>query len=297
MPINRETREYRKTHNLCPRDGKPNTPNRKMCEGCLKKFAEKTKRHRQKRTADSLCLSCGIRVDNVKFCDKCKKSVALSSRNSHIKRYRSRKQSDQCVECGDTAETDKTMCLVCLQRRSDNQQIKRNTFIADDLCSQCGNRPPEGNGKRCQVCIDKRNDWYQDSTTQVKDKVRRDGNRKAVLEHYGQECVCCREIELCFLAIDHIDGKGSTHRKEINKHGSGFFKWLVDNDFPEGFRVLCHNCNMGAYLNGGICPHKTRTEFGQCESQAIKSRARLKYLKRSQDDQAQAQDEQRCTKF
>jgi hypothetical protein len=127
-------------------------------------------------------------------------------------------------------------------------------------CSQCGKNSPVTNGKRCQACIDKRNKWYQGSTTQTKDKTRRENNRAAAIEHYGGKCMCCGETEPCFLAIDHTDGDGNTHRKEINKYGSTFFKWLVDNDFPEGFQVLCHNCNMGKHINGGTCPHQSDKE-------------------------------------
>jgi hypothetical protein len=142
------------------------------------------------------------------------------------------------------------MCSPCLERRNSTQQIKRDTFIASKVCSQCGNRPPEGKGKRCRICIDKRNDWYQDSTTQAKDKVRRNENRNAVIEHYGGQCFECGESRPTRLAIDHIKGKGNIHRRKIGKYGSGFFKWLVDNGFPEGFQVLCHNCNIDKHLSG-----------------------------------------------
>lgn len=258
MPISRETREYRKTHGLCPRDGAPNAPNRKMCKHCLKKFSEKTKRHRQKKIDNSLCLSCGQKVDGIRFCDSCKKSVALSTRKSCAKRYRSRKQLGVCVSCSGPVVADKTMCDDCSQHRNSQKKRRSDSFLTSKLCSVCGKIPPEGEGKRCKACIDKRNSWYQGSGTQAKDKVRRDENRRAAFEHYGERCSCCGENEPCFLAIDHIEGDGTTHRKEINKWGSGFHKWLVDSGFPEGFQILCHNCNMGKHLNGGVCPHKTR---------------------------------------
>lgn len=257
MATDPKTLEYRKIHNLCPRDGRPNKSGRKMCEYCLEKSAEKTERHRQKKKARGLCFSCGQKVDNVKFCDKCKKSVAISSHESHIKRYGLRKQSEICVDCSAPAESGKTMCIVCLHKRSKTQKTRRDIFISNNSCSQCGKNPSVDGGKRCRTCIDKRNGWYQGSSTQAKDKIRRDNNREAALQHYGGKCACCGEDEPCFLAVDHADGDGNIHRKKIGKYGSGFFKWLVDNDFPEGFQILCHNCNMGKHLNGGICPHKT----------------------------------------
>lgn len=33
------------------------------------------------------------------------------------------------------------------------------------------------------------------------------------------------------------------------------YKWLVANDFPPGFQVLCANCNMAKDRPGG-CPHQ-----------------------------------------
>ena len=66
-------------------------------------------------------------------------------------------------------------------------------------------------------------------------------------------CTCCGETTPLFLALDHIDGGGHRHRMETG--GGGFYVWLRKNNYPEGFRLLCHNCNLGRQLNGGTCPH------------------------------------------
>jgi hypothetical protein len=82
--------------------------------------------------------------------------------------------------------------------------------------------------------------------------------RKTVMHHYGgAKCACCGERTFEFLSIDHINGGGNKHRKEAKLSGKGIYRWLVKNGFPEGFRVLCHNCNfsIGAY---GYCPHGGR---------------------------------------
>jgi hypothetical protein len=49
----------------------------------------------------------------------------------------------------------------------------------------------------------------------------------------------CGESRLYALAIDHIDDK---NRKGPDG-GSKLYLWLEKNEFPEGFQVLCHNCN------------------------------------------------------
>lgn len=77
--------------------------------------------------------------------------------------------------------------------------------------------------------------------------------KSLIFEHYGKKCECCGEDNPKFLTIDHINGGGTKHRKKI---GNKINRWLVKNNFPKGFQVLCFNCNWGKHINGGICPHK-----------------------------------------
>lgn len=71
-------------------------------------------------------------------------------------------------------------------------------------------------------------------------------------EKYGIKCQCCGEAEDAFLRIDHVDGGGTQHRKTV---GINFWFWLAEENFPSGFRTLCHNCNM-SYGSYGGCPHQ-----------------------------------------
>ena len=82
--------------------------------------------------------------------------------------------------------------------------------------------------------------------------------RQEVIAAYGGKCTCCGESTPEFLVIDHTNNDGAAHRKEIGAAGgSTIYKWLKKNDYPEGFQVLCHNCNMakGFY---GQCPHSMK---------------------------------------
>jgi len=75
-----------------------------------------------------------------------------------------------------------------------------------------------------------------------------------VLNHYtdnNPQCQCCGESNIDKLCVDHINGGGNDHRNEIN---SNIIDWLVKSNFPEGFRVLCENCNKSLGLFG-YCPH------------------------------------------
>lgn len=79
--------------------------------------------------------------------------------------------------------------------------------------------------------------------------------RTEAINAYGGKCVCCGEIEFAFLAIDHINGGGNKHRKIVGA-SSQFIRWLKKNNYPTGFQILCHNCNLakGFY---GACPHQS----------------------------------------
>lgn len=82
-----------------------------------------------------------------------------------------------------------------------------------------------------------------------KDYMRHFLRKMEVLMHYSDgtlECAICGENRTECLSIDHVGGGGNKHRKEIGSKSSGvhFYKWLIDNDFPGGFRVLCMNCQF-----------------------------------------------------
>jgi hypothetical protein len=88
--------------------------------------------------------------------------------------------------------------------------------------------------------------------------------KRLVMDAYGGVCACCGEAELVFLTIDHIDDNGAEHRREMaaernsnySQAGARTYRWLRDHDFPDGYQVLCANCNCGKQWNGGVCPHE-----------------------------------------
>ncbi len=91
-------------------------------------------------------------------------------------------------------------------------------------------------------------------------------NKIKIVSYYSSgtnKCACCGEDILYFLAIDHINGGGNKHYKELIEKGTTLDQYLINNNFPPGYRILCHNCNssLGAY---GYCPHNNiiPTEVG-----------------------------------
>ena len=87
--------------------------------------------------------------------------------------------------------------------------------------------------------------------------------RRLAFEAYGgPKCACCGEEEEYFLALDHIEQDGNTHRLTVGKRkdwgGHHLYRYLKQQEYPAGYQVLCFNCNHGRRMNGGVCPHKGR---------------------------------------
>lgn len=90
--------------------------------------------------------------------------------------------------------------------------------------------------------------------------------KSLVFSKYGGKCVCCGESELIFLTIDHVvgNGNGNSHRRSLTGTTAGgepTYQWIVKNNFPEGFQVMCHNCNHAKHVLGS-CPHKWNAAMG-----------------------------------
>ena len=69
--------------------------------------------------------------------------------------------------------------------------------------------------------------------------------RLEVFTHYcggKPHCMCpgCETTFIGFLQLDHIDGKA---KKGYEHRGSSLLNWIKRNGYPEGFQVLCANCN------------------------------------------------------
>ena len=105
------------------------------------------------------------------------------------------------------------------------------------------------NREKCRARQKSWRDKNKEHCRQTNGILRRKYNlqlKTALLEAYGKSCACCNESNVGFLSIDHINGGGRQHRRDIKVTGTSFYKWLKDNNYPPGYRVLCPNCNMRA---------------------------------------------------
>ena len=102
--------------------------------------------------------------------------------------------------------------------------------------------------------------------SQTKENIR---SRKKVLKlktevfsHYSKglpRCSCCGIDTLDVLSLDHIDGrKNAMHKKNLDGHE--LYTWIRQNEYPEGFQILCMMCNFakGMKSNDNKCPHEMK---------------------------------------
>jgi len=72
--------------------------------------------------------------------------------------------------------------------------------------------------------------------------------KQEVLAHYSISnppvCIHCGMTDMDVLTIDHTNGGGSKHRREIGKGGVSFHRWLKMQGYPKGYQTLCANCNL-----------------------------------------------------
>ncbi len=183
-----------------------------------------------------------------------------------------------CVDCGNKPrQKTNQRCSGCQEKDRDRQRAWAKRKRDSGLCGRCGQERENDSLKYCQRCRNYKLEHYQRNAEKIKAQrreqykgrkeyhrqyaqTRRSLLREKVFAAYGGPvCSCCKEAESTFLTVDHINEDGPDHRK---KHGlnssTAFYNWLIANDFPGGFQVLCRNCNWGKHMNGGVCPHQTK---------------------------------------
>lgn len=260
MSISKKLYRERKHQHLCTRCGKIAEFNKTLCFYHLQKANKNQYAMYARRKNEGLCPLCGEKLcNNRKICNQCLEKQISKPRDDVWIPRKDRQKHGLCLDCGQNNSTSNLYCNLCSKKRTINQSSIRKQNIMNGLCGYCGKRLLVKNRKGCVICIYKRNKWYGISKTRNRNMQKNKLLRDQIIQHYGGKCNCCGETERTFLAIDHIDGNGNIHRRKIKKRsGMAFCQWLINQNFPKKFQILCHNCNMSKYLNGGICAHKRR---------------------------------------
>lgn len=233
----------------------------------------KPTRTRATRAFKGLCIHCGkCAAENgpKKRCNACLELTRAYTKANRGKMKLVREQraaAGLCMYCGKTEATRGKRCERCRERDNAKHRewLARSTAErnARGICKSCGkNKIAKRSVTRCNDCLSR------ESARNGEQQVRQNANSRAyyqrlrlqVIDHYSAGtrcCKCCGENELLFLTIDHINNDGALHRQVFGvKGGIPLFRFLIKNNFPEGFQILCWNCNYGKHLGGGVCPHQ-----------------------------------------
>lgn len=152
----------------------------------------------------------------------------------------------------------------------------RSSFFPPPYRTQCERchlqyQPRSWHQKYCQSCQKvKAKEWTENAIAKRPEYYQRKARENAwryrltvkvkVLGHYSNQtftCGCCGESERDFLTINHLDGEGNRQSKELGipRSSHRLCEWLIRNEFPAGYQVLCMKCNVAKGLYGA-CPHK-----------------------------------------
>lgn len=223
----------RKAEGLCGMCGKVQTGG-ELCDGCKQKCKDRAAAKREKVRASGGCLDCGIEIESGTRCEDCKERQKLSRE----KAVQHRKKTGQCTVCSNKAKEGCTLCQSCIDKRSAVSSEHYRRRKESGLCRFC-NSEPTADGSMCEYHKEK----YRDYRISVKLEV---------LEQYGGAfcamCGCKDGDDVEVLELDHINGGGTKHRKELNMRGYQFYLWLRQQGYPKGYRVLCPTCNKKAHV-------------------------------------------------
>lgn len=83
----------------------------------------------------------------------------------------------------------------------------------------------------------------------AKQREYRQRAKLEALTHYSiveyPICALCGITDMDILCLDHINNDGSKQRAERGDPlGKNLYYYLKKKGFPDGFQVLCFNCNM-----------------------------------------------------
>ena len=161
-------------------------------------------------------------------------------------------------------ERCKGMCSSCYNKTLLDNRVKIN-------CVKCGIESINFGYKHCIVCYDKfvrirkecvmcgeiKRIVHQGKCSSCRLMTR----NKVAYSHYCKGeimCQCCGEKEIDMLTLDHINNDGAHHRKFNPNTGKNLVGYVIKNNFPDGYQVLCMNCNLSKSKprNKKRCVHK-----------------------------------------
>lgn len=166
------------------------------------------------------------------------------------------------------------ICNKCKTEKSESEFGRYCSGSIDVMCKKCRREPvkkwwrdhPDAIRSYNRKSNNKpktkarRKQWIANHREQYLAAIRRYSRtlrEEALLRYSGPfpKCACpgCAETRREFLTIDHKNGDGADHRRQIKMP---IYTWLKKQGYPPGFQVLCFNCNCAKGARG-VCPHVT----------------------------------------
>lgn len=96
-------------------------------------------------------------------------------------------------------------------------------------------------------------EWRHKNAEHVASEKRKEraNLKESVLKHYSNGNMCCANCgftDIRALQLDHTNNNGAQERKELfgdrTKAGTTFYRWIRKQGYPEGYAILCANCNI-----------------------------------------------------
>lgn len=141
--------------------------------------------------------------------------------------YYRRKAGGRCA-CGEDLDTGRVQCAKCRAVRK-AKTVERKSR---GLCPRCS-QPTRPGKTTCAKCSG-------DASARLAIQYRR--IKAEVFAAYGNKCSCCGKTNPAFLSLEHKEGGGGKHRRELGG-GSAVYKWAKKNNFPDTLTLLCFDCN------------------------------------------------------
>lgn len=258
---------------LCSNNWRGSSNKNYICKPCMaiknKEFQYKTKYNiiknlqNKKELLESYgnkCNCCGcdiwqfLTLDHVYNDGNIERANIIGTQYENVKRANYPKDRYQllCMNCNyskghngfcphKVVSLSSNNCFYCKTFLTENNQFSFNIKAKHNICKNC---VLEKAPKR----------KYTTLTSRASKKADSLRIKQNIIEGYGASCECCGESEYYFMTIDHIYGGGRKENKKLNLYGKDFYSFLMKQNFPNKYRLLCYNCNccMGLY---GKCYH------------------------------------------
>lgn len=211
----------------------------KVCMGCKQELQITLFKERKPGIVVSRCKYCVRRFTPIGLCTVCNKIFINNNGRA----------GKACQDCKEELLGSRTGHF---------RQIELALNIVTCLGCSIEFKPDIHNKKYCSKDCEESNTVIKNNKNKRQKNNQKD-NRRELLEYYSNgflRCACCYDEKYNELQLDHINGDGKQHRKELG--GNSFnvlYSWVVKNNYPPIFQLLCSYCNRAKFDNLE-CPYK-----------------------------------------